>query len=344
MFTQESLILRDYFFPRITVSETNELKDLYKYFVKIKVSPIHIIQRKFIKTKEKIRIDDQIPFSKENNFQKSFIKLKLNQIVVHINLYGEEIPSQLMDEIIYLIQFVGSFSKSKIKKLTINYYLFDNRKQINQKKLGRNEINSGFCRIGNETSITIYRKEELFKVTIHELIHAFEYDKVEDSFLIIKHYQKKYNISDQIINTHEAYTEIWANLINCFYISQKAKRSKYNLFLLLVSLEKEFCKFQSEKIFYLSQLSEKKIKINQETNVLAYFIIRCELFNKLTQFLKFCRVHNKNYIHLNKKKEWFQLLLKKKGLNKNNRRFNKINNQSFLFNTLRMSLNELSIY
>ena len=87
---------------------------------------------------------------------------------------------------------------------------------------------------------------------IHELIHALCIDEFNDSPDIINHYQNKYQISSDRINTNEAYTEIWANLINCFWISQKVKKKPYDLFKTLIALEKEHCIFQTSKIFYLT--------------------------------------------------------------------------------------------
>ena len=42
MFTEESIILREHFFSKSEVSDTNELKLLYDYLRKIKLSPINI--------------------------------------------------------------------------------------------------------------------------------------------------------------------------------------------------------------------------------------------------------------------------------------------------------------
>ena len=135
------------------------------------------------------------------------------------------------------------------------------------------------------------------------MIHALELDYYKDNIQIINYYQKKYNISSEIINTNEAYTEIWANIINCYLISQKTGRNQYNLFLILIALEKEFAIFQAHKVFYLTKLNEKKIDINKHTNVLAYYIIRSEIYNRLSPFLKFCNKHNDNYIKLREEKE-----------------------------------------
>ena len=45
-------------------------------------------------------------------------------------------------------------------------------------------------------------------------------------------------------------------------------------------------------------MSNKLIDINQHTNVLAYYIIRCELSQQLPIFLEYCRKYNKNYISI----------------------------------------------
>ena len=209
------------------------------------------------------------------------------------------------------------------------------------KQLGKEEINSGSCLRGDTTVITIYRKEEVMKVVIHELIHAFQYDDFVDTPQIIKHYQKKYNISSQEINTNEAYTEIWANIINCYLISQKVKRSQYNLFLVLIALEKVFVEFQTNKVIFLTNLQKQKIDINKDTNVLSYFIIRNELYLRLNAFLKFCKTKNKDYIKLTQKEKWFEFIKKNKLVKGNNKRFNKIKKTDFLFTTMRMTLNEI---
>ena len=346
MFTEESIILREHFFSKSEVSDTNELKLLYDYLRKIKLSPINITYSKYdIPYKSFGLFLSNIPFSinQEEIISKSSVRFTMKNTKVILNVYSDKNKKQLMNELISIIRFMGSLSKIRLSKLTLNLYLFSNKKVLekasSKKTLNRNEINSGYCQLGDETDIVIYREEELIKVTIHELIHAFRYDNIKDSQEIIKYYQKKYNISSDKINSNEAYTEIWANIINCFIISQRVKRSQYNLFLILIALEREFCNYQSEKIFDLTNLSKEKIDINEKTNVLSYFIIRCELYQKLTQFLKFCRLYNKNYIQLYNKNKWYNLLKKNKLL-KMNKKWNKINH-NFLINTMRMSLNEI---
>ena len=116
-------------------------------------------------------------------------------------------------------------------------YIYINKKQIrnsnkqafnivNKKKLSldkdyfndyisKKEVNSGSC---SSDTINIWRKEEVLKVTLHECIHLLKYDqKNEDNFLK-EHYRKRYNITSENMNIFEAYTEIWAELINIYLI------------------------------------------------------------------------------------------------------------------------------
>ena len=350
MLTDNSLLLRDYFFPRINLKNSNEFKKLYAHFQSIQKIPIHVSHFKEGKKYTSIQIESgfapQDILKKTYSFKKSTIQFTFNQVKCTVNIYDEQdIQTKLINELLHIIQFVGSLSDITIQNLILNIYLLDDKKRITQKtkELDKKNVNSGSCLKTDPVIITIYRKEELIKVVIHELIHAFDYDNFEDNEKIIKHYQKKYNISSLNINTNEAYTEIWANLINCYLISQKKGRNQYNLFLVLVALESEFANFQAQKVLYLTKLNEKKMDINKYTNVLAYYIIRSEIYNSINLFLKFCNQQNEDYIKLRKEEEWFKFLKKNRRIMKNNRRFNTMKKNDYLFTTMRMSLNEIDI-
>ena len=349
VFTDDSILLRNYFLPRITLKNSIEIQSTYDFLISIKVQPIKV---KHIETDGVQQVSINVSGGADNIIQKTYlfaktmIQFRLKRCNITINLFSKDVNEPLIYQLSEIVQYIGSLSSFNINYLVINIYLTDIKKKITPKtkKLGRNEINSGMCQPGGVTTITIYRAEELIKVLIHELIHGFNYDKYEDTDQIIKHYQKKYNISSNRINTNEAYTEIWANIINCFLISQKKGRDNYQLFLILISLEKEFSQYQAEKVMYLTGIDTKlAVDINKDTNVLSYFIIRNELFEKLNVFLKFCKNHNDNYIKLKDEKEWFKFLMRNYKTKKNNKRFTKSKKQT-IYTTMRMSLNERNIY
>jgi len=352
MFTEDSILLRNHFLPRMTLKNSIELQRIYDFFHTVNIHPINM---KSLDTRdvEKTEITVSRGAGADNIIEKSYLFAKtsfhfvLNRCNITIHLFSKKTKKTLIHELAKVVQYVFSLSRNDLRHLVINIYLIDKKKTNTpgMKKLGRNEINSGMCQRGKVTTITIYREEELIKVLIHELIHGFQYDNYEDTDKIIKHYQKKYHMSSKNINTNEAYTEIWANLINCYLISQKPGRNNYNLFLILIALENNFSKYQAEKVMYLTDLDGKEnIDINKDTNVLSYFIIRNEIYDKLNLFLKFCRNHNEDYIKLNDEKEWFNFLMKIDKIKKNNRRFNNTDKQNYIFKTMRMSLNEVDIY
>ena len=56
MFTNESIVLRDYFFNRSEVTETKELKLLYNHLQLVKLLPMHITYRKYEYIKKEIKL------------------------------------------------------------------------------------------------------------------------------------------------------------------------------------------------------------------------------------------------------------------------------------------------
>jgi hypothetical protein len=350
MFTKESIELRHHFLPLSDVKSSKELKKLYEHFKNIKLQPLHeIYYNQTNKMDIKLEPSKYVPDQISRNIytmNQTIVVFIVGKLKIKLIIHGEKEVKTFIEKIKHVIRFVCSLSSITINELVINYYLIDEKKMIgkNTKILTPYEINSGFCNDESKlTEITIYRTEEIIKVTIHELIHALQYDYREESNKIISHYQNKYNITSERINSYEAYTEIWANIINCYLLSQMVKRSNYDLFITLIAIEKAFTRFQTEKVFYITDLSTKKIDINEKTNTLSYFIIRCELYQKLNLFLKFCRLNN-NYVKMKNTAKWFDFLKKNQLVKKNNRRFNRINKQGFLYKNMRMSMNELNIY
>jgi hypothetical protein len=186
-------------------------------------------------------------------------------------------------------------------------------------------------------TIDIWRIEEIIKVTIHELFHLFYCDKsMNDDYNIINFYQKRYNINSDKVNTFEAYTEIWANILNCFLISN----NDYKIFVRYINLEKLWSNMQCQKVFLLTNLDKKDtIDINKYTNVLAYFIIRCEIYNNLKEFIK---LFHKSIC--NNSKVYFEFLQNTKKIIKNEEFIKNINKKNFIYKTLRMSSLEIKLF
>ena len=249
----------------------------------------------------------------------------------------------LVDTLAFALSFTAHLAPHKVADITFTYYLLDVKRVLDGDTFfDKEEVNGGACWSSpEECDITVWRKEEIVKVSIHELIHGLSYDYKQDTPDIIEHYKERYGISSPKMNTFEAYTEIWAELIHCYLvarlISSKDRPKCYHIFDAFVSTEIEFSKFQSNKVLELLKLNKD---VNKETNVTAYYLIKTELYSSLNNFLQFCLNNNDNFIKLKDKIKYLEYLKKTKQL-----LIKKFNTTSdYLLQTTRMTCLELEIF
>ena len=233
--------------------------------------------------------------------------------------------------------------------------------------LNVDNVNTGYTYCNsNEPEIVLYRNEEWFKVLIHETMHAIGLDfcnfnnkQINDSILKIFPINIK-------LNLYETYCEIWAILLNIVFISFEISNSFEGfkkIFMYNYNFENCFQIFQMNKVLDFMNLKYDELYSKNEkyaikrqgfyrekTNVFCYYILKCILFNNLSEFLLFCKKNNRNYMHFSKTEKnltHFSNLIKD---NYNNESFlkiiknisnkynSKINKNSYLHKTLRLSI------
>jgi hypothetical protein len=351
MLTKESLTIKRFLDKQPRGKGSLEYRKLYNFLEKKEVYDIHVKEyEEQLMNQQYIKIDSTFvsknitsssKFKKQQN-----ITFSVHNTNVTLLIYSNEDTSTFINEVMNVIRYTICLFDTPRKNITIQYYLLDAEKKIQKNKsyvfIGRNEINSGSCQhqFGGNCKISIWRKEEVIKVTIHELIHGLTSYPIEDTDNIIKHYQNKYNIISPKINTDETFTEVWANIINVYLLSQKKSHTNFKLFNELLVTEKKFCEYQSQKVASITQLLQRNTDINQETNVLAYYIIRCEIFSRLPQFLKMCRENNKGYVHMKNQRIWFAFLKKIGNIKVNY----KVSKSKLISTTMRMSSIEPKVF
>ena len=247
-----------------------------------------------------------------------------------------------------LLSLLYSYSNKKCgNNLHIFIYYTDFKKYLPERTLdiiGPTHVNTGLtnaCHGDNniDNEIIIFRKEEWFKVLIHECFHNLNIDfSTMDLTKTHKEMQNLFPISSEF-NIYEAYTEIWANLINCFLISQKYKDNQKKRFREFVTIEKFHSIFQAQKVLFYS-LTKEGINNDKNTNVTSYFLIRAELYERLNAFLKFCRLNNGNYVKIKNTDKWL-VFLESKNKIKRNTIFK--GEGGYLFKNLRMTILELNL-
>ena len=288
----------------------------------------------------------------DGHFKKDILKLhncrevvfKTGPTTFQINIhYKNESLDLFIDTLMYCLSFVSMLTTHNKKNITMNYYLLNTKRVLDGDTIfDKGEVNGGACgSIDTECGITVWRKEEILKVSIHELIHCLDYDYKNDTSDIIQHYQQKYAVTSQKMNTFEAYTEIYAALLHSYLVTRLYHKidpsfKPYDLFVANVGIEMEFSQLQASKVL---SLLDKNKDMNKETNVCAYYIIKTELYEDLHNFLKFCVSHNKDIIKLTDTSKYFDYL---KGLNKVNKKKYKVT--SYLKQTTRMTCLEIDLF
>jgi hypothetical protein len=233
--------------------------------------------------------------------------------------------------VFYMLMMLNICSKmSSItcsKTLNVYIYLTPFLKDLPENylySLEKKNCNSGVtttCSVYNE--ICIFRKEEFFKVFLHEVFHTYGLDF---SILPIAVYQDKIKKLFPLpitFNLYEAYTEFWATIFNNAFLSfstlkksaiKKDKQTEFNHYMELTNnLERMFSLYQINKLllffnmeynnFYDNNELSKYIRSHvykEKTNAFMYYIIKGILMYHYPEFLIWCDNRNITYYKFDK--------------------------------------------
>ena len=215
----------------------------------------------------------------------------------------------------YVWLYVASYyaAASCSPHLTIYWYLADAKKMLPKHKdemIDRQHVNTGFTRAcpAHKNSIYIFRKEEWFKVFIHESFHSLGLD-----FAGMPEEQANQAIFS-IFPVHcdlrfsEAYTEAWAEIIHVVFISVSQYPCKYpemnidqlsNTIQKKMELERRWSIFQLAKVlnhngFRYSHLFsngntiKKPSDWKEGSNVFSYYVLKSIFIFFYNDFMEWC--------------------------------------------------------
>lgn len=237
-----------------------------------------------------------------------------------------ELYNDYVDKILVWLYIINEYASKRCSRHFTAFLYFTSLKKIlpttNVDILGHNHVNTAFtytCPKNTNSEIVVYRKEEWFKVFMHETFHNFALDfsdmnMNEATKSILSIFDVK---SD--VNLFEAYTEFWAEVMNCVFCSFYLIEDKNNKedFLdtceYFMNIERQYSFFQIVKtlqfmgLTYEDLYSKSKPSVmlrntlyKEKSNVLAYYIITTVLMNNYQGFLSWCDINNLTILQFKK--------------------------------------------
>uniref|UniRef100_A0A6C0ICX4 Uncharacterized protein n=1 Tax=viral metagenome TaxID=1070528 RepID=A0A6C0ICX4_9ZZZZ len=308
---------------------------------------------------------------------KIFFTVEEDNIELKIDTFNKYV-----DIIVMWLYIINQYaSKQCATHISIYFYFTSLEKTLpnsNILVLDEIHVNTAFTTTcPKDSEIVVFRKEEWFKVFLHETFHNFGLDfsdmnNNDVSKCILNILKVK---SD--VNLYESYTEIWAEIMNTLFCSFISLKDKHNIdlflskFDLLINFERTYSLFQLVKILdfmglnytdlYSNSQRSKILRDNlykEKTNILSYFVVKTILINNYQSFLLWCHHNNTSLLQFKKtslnQNEFCELIKKNYKtqsmldgvynadlfLNKMKRK-NKDKNTKYFLSNLRMSICEL---
>jgi hypothetical protein len=227
-----------------------------------------------------------------------------------------------------IIHLLKSLFNRKYSQKIIYFETLEKKKLPKRKMtLGPNEVNSGLTFLDFDTNgeIILYRKEELLKVLIHELIHSNLIDEKLITSAVSKQFSNLFCVDYKVL-LNEAVTETLATIINLFYIHiycKFAKKSLNDMFKMEVLYSNYICNkildyygiLDINDIIKNNQMC--KVNFPQKTNVLSYYILKNVLLKNYIELGNLLKKCSSNYkINISCIDQIIILIMKNIGKNK----------------------------
>jgi hypothetical protein len=321
----------------------NDILDAYNYLLSLKQKGNY-----FNVSTKKIQSATQI--SRPQNFnsknfpelvRKHIDELTMSELTYSFSLYDRNIKihfvvedanielkidtyNNYVDAIIMWLYILTQYASKQCSNTLVIYLYFTSLEKnlpgSNIHILDEINVNTAFTTTcPKDSEIVVFRKEEWFKVLIHETFHNFALDfsdmnNAEAHRCILDIFKVR---SD--VNLYESYTEFWAEIMNalfCSFLTLKDKRNvdeflsnseffinfeiTYSFFQLTKTLDFMGLKY---KDLYSKTEQSRTLRVNlykEKTNVLSYYVIKTILINNYQGFLMWCKNNNFSLLQFKK--------------------------------------------
>jgi hypothetical protein len=299
-------------------------------------------------TTRKIETASQIPMPKyfnSNSFpetvRKHIEQFAATEITYTFSLYNRKITlifvveedehhvkiesfNKYVDAIIMWLYILNQYASKQCSESLVSYFYFTSLTKSlpssNISILDEIHVNTAFTRTcPRESEIIVFRKEEWFKVFIHETFHNFGLDFSDmNNDTVHKCILNIFKVKSDV-NLYESYTEFWAEIMNALFCSYFSIKDKTNVddFLstaeFFINFERTYSFFQLVKTLDFMGLSYNDLYSDtqhstmlrenlykEKTNVLSYYVLKTIIINNYQDFLFWCKKNNYSVLQFNK--------------------------------------------
>ena len=305
--------------PSGDITETTKefFKEFFEKFQDVKFDTPTLTKQSVFNTTRRIQlfdhIDDTLRKSVEQQMETTFTySVDIGRpihISISVNKEDEDTVIQYVKMILFWLHIVTQYTTKTTCSNSLSIYLMlsDLKKVLKSPECSSNDnggcvikktsVNTGYS---NKCShIVIYRKEEWFKVFIHETIHNygldFSFRRQTEEENILKYFgitSHKFQV-----RLYEAYTESWARIMNALLHAFNQEHKDFDKFMKLadenIQLERLNAYFQTAKILNYMKLDMDNLKdYNEETSNLSYYFIVCMLYSDYQDYILWSRKNN----------------------------------------------------
>lgn len=261
--------MTNYIDRRIRNDVMNQMKQTFLYNTEIR-RPIHI----------QISVDNSYETEKD-------IAKYLTMIVFWLNVVVQYADDNVCNKQPLSIIILLSSLKKKLPSVSC----------LKECEIRKPMVNTGYSVKCDH--IVIYRREEWFKVFIHETFHNYTLDFFENtSNDVVPQLRKYFGIVKKLqVRLFEAYTESWARIMNALLLAYDNEKKSLDTFMKLadrnIQLERLNSYYQTCKILnYMNMSLDKLEHYNEETSNLSYYFFVSMLYSDYQEYIQWSYLNN----------------------------------------------------
>ena len=206
---------------------------------------------------------------------KSSYQMMLGNCTVHFKfMSNNKVDTKVVQAAAEVVRYLWPYRKCRNHSFTAEFFFCNTPKFLPQKGivLEDNHVNTGYS-VPCE-SLVVFRKQEWFKVFIHECFHYLGLDnKVAvdvrfDMFTI-----------PIVVSLREVYCEVWARLLQCYFLGGLSKERVHSVRNMVRVL-------RHMNLTYADLWGSKGQSYSEKTNVFAYVVLTAILMHDYSRFVQ----------------------------------------------------------